>query len=147
MGSCKGIKYCKCIIIKTIYVSKYLKFIKNEISFSIHQICFFLASVSLRFTCFAPLWHFSVVRVTTLDHLWTTVREHWSSWPLLSERGGAIVQSVSGRCEGLSWFLSSSLLFSSSSLPPSGSSWKLRQCEAPGMRWRWWTTRFQLPLM
>lgn len=44
---------------------------------------------------------------------------------------GAIVQCGSERSEGLSWFLSSSLLFSSSSPLPSGSSGTPRRCAAP----------------
>lgn len=58
----------------------------------------------------------------------STLRSRWS--------GGAIVPSGSGRCEGLSWSLSSSPPSSSSSLPPSGSSWKPRRCAAPAVRGR-----------
>lgn len=51
----------ECIILKLVmFQSSFiiLKFIKNEIPFSIHRIAFFLASVSLSFSCFVPLRHF-----------------------------------------------------------------------------------------
>lgn len=77
--------------------------------------------------------YFTVIGVYKSSHpLWTVRMLH----PLglcspHALRCGAIARCGSGRCEGLSWFLSSSLLSSFSSPPPSGSSGKPRQCEAP----------------
>lgn len=77
-----------------------------------------------------PLCHQSLQVKPPLWTVRTLLHPHFSA---LHKRwgGSAIARCGNGRCEGLSWFLSSSPLSSSSSPPPSGSSGKPRQCEAP----------------
>lgn len=77
--------------------------------------------------------YFTVIGVDTSSRPLVTVRMPHPLCPCSPHAltCSAIVRCGSGRCEGLSWFLSSSLLSSSASPPPSGSSGKPRQCEAP----------------
>lgn len=111
-----------CTVIQT--------FVRNWLTTSTLHFCELLSLLISRAPGFL---YFTVIGVYKSSHpLWTVRMLH----PLglcfpNAPRCGAIARCGNGRCEGLSWFLSSSLLSSFSSPPPSGSSGRPQQCEAP----------------